>query len=323
MMDSMVSVIVPVYNTAKYIDVCIHSILHQDYRNFELILVDDGSTDGSAEICDRWAKKDEKIRVIHQPNQGVSAARNCGIKLAKGDFVAFVDSDDWMDTDYLSALLNGFSLYPKTELVVTGFIRKYQDDKSIRECPSKEFLVRMCSSDANSFVENIGFFYGPFSKLYRLDIIKKNNIIFPEDFSLGEDLLFNFKYLEYVKQAILLPVSKYYYRQLLSGNLRLYRGNRFDIHYYEWHAQVDFLKKHGMWKESAKELFSEKMWAMIYEGVFCIKKPTLAYLKRLLSIKEIKMIREYRNVFQTKLWIKTLILSRNYFLLYLIRMIKG
>ena len=99
----MISVIVPVYNAEKFIDRCIKSILNQNYNDFEIILVDDGSPDKCLKICDEWAEKDERIKVIHKINGGVSSARNAGLKVAKGEFVTFVDSDD---TLYDCALLN-------------------------------------------------------------------------------------------------------------------------------------------------------------------------------------------------------------------------
>ena len=100
----LVSVITPVYNTEKYLDECIGSILSQSMTDFELLLIDDGSTDGSGAICDRYAEKDKRIRVFHIPNGGVSAARNLGLDNARGEFVVFVDSDDRVTPDHLQQL---------------------------------------------------------------------------------------------------------------------------------------------------------------------------------------------------------------------------
>ena len=99
------SVIVPVYNTEKYLRECIDSILAQTFRDFELILVDDGSTDGSGAICDEYAKQDERIRVIHQENGGITVARKSGVRAARGEYVTFVDSDDWIDKDMYRIML--------------------------------------------------------------------------------------------------------------------------------------------------------------------------------------------------------------------------
>ena len=102
--EKLVSIIVPIYNVEKYLDRCISSILNQSYRNLEIILVDDGSTDGSREICDTYARKDNRVKVIHQENQGVATARNAGLDGCRGDFISFVDSDDYIHPDFIKYL---------------------------------------------------------------------------------------------------------------------------------------------------------------------------------------------------------------------------
>lgn len=104
--NSLISVIVPIYNVEKYLCACLNSILEQSYQNMEIILVDDGSTDGSAAICDRYAQQDKRIKVIHQKNGGLSFARNCGLKHRTGTFLAFVDSDDEIEPDFLQTAVN-------------------------------------------------------------------------------------------------------------------------------------------------------------------------------------------------------------------------
>ena len=102
----IISVVVPVYNIEKYLDRCITSILNQTFRDFELLLVDDGCTDNSGAICDRYASNDDRVRVFHKPNGGVSSARNRGIEEAQGQFICFVDSDDWVETTYLQIFMD-------------------------------------------------------------------------------------------------------------------------------------------------------------------------------------------------------------------------
>ena len=116
----MISVIVPVYNVEKYLNKCIKSILNQSYTEYEIILVDDGSTDSSGEICDKYSFN-SKVKVIHKENGGLSDARNVGIDLAKGDFITFVDSDDWVDSDYLKILINTQILF-NSDIVISGLI---------------------------------------------------------------------------------------------------------------------------------------------------------------------------------------------------------
>lgn len=101
----LISIIVPVYNVEPYVSKCLESILRQTYQNIEIIIIDDGSTDGGSDICDAYAHKDKRIKVIHQSNEGVSGARNVGLRIAKGEFIGFVDSDDWIEADMYEYLL--------------------------------------------------------------------------------------------------------------------------------------------------------------------------------------------------------------------------
>ena len=128
----MISVIVPIYKVEKYMDLCIRSILNQTYQNFELILVEDGSPDVCGRKCDEWAEKDERISVIHQANGGLSAARNAGIEQAKGDYLCFVDSDDWLKADYLETLY-GLIRETGADMACCGFERVSEAGKTTDE----------------------------------------------------------------------------------------------------------------------------------------------------------------------------------------------
>lgn len=116
---SLVSIIVPAYNAEKFIDKCIRSVLNQSYPNLELILVDDGSTDETGKICEEYASKDTRVRVIHKKNSGVSAARNMGLSSAIGEYVVFLDSDDWLDEDIVELALKK---YQKNCINIWGFV---------------------------------------------------------------------------------------------------------------------------------------------------------------------------------------------------------
>lgn len=126
MNNPIISIIVPVYNVEKYIDKCINSILHQTYTNIELLLIDDGSPDKSGIICDAYAQQDCRVQVFHEQNAGVSAARNIGINNAKGEFITFVDSDDWLELDCIERSLN---IVNKNNLDLLQFSSKRVNDK--------------------------------------------------------------------------------------------------------------------------------------------------------------------------------------------------
>lgn len=137
MESDLISVIVPVYNVEKYLEKCINSIINQTYKKLEIILVDDGSTDNSGKMCDDFAKKDKRIKVIHKENGGLSDARNFGIDVAVGKYIAFVDSDDFLKEDFYEYLMN---LKEKTnsDIIECSFIRAYEEDLDMFEFPSRK-----------------------------------------------------------------------------------------------------------------------------------------------------------------------------------------
>lgn len=134
-MDGLISIIVPVHNVEAFLDECIRSMVEQTYRNIEIVLVDDGSTDNSPAICDAWAEKDSRIVVIHQPGSGVSVARNKGIEVSKGDYLYFVDSDDYIRADLCQRIMEAFE-DPEIDLVAFGMIRVSEKGELGKEIPS-------------------------------------------------------------------------------------------------------------------------------------------------------------------------------------------
>lgn len=128
MLKNMVSIIIPVYKTESYLAKCIESCMHQTYQNIEIILIEDGSPDRYGEICDAYAKQDERIRVIHKENTGVSDSRNEGLEIASGEFIMFVDSDDWIDAEMVEELVTAQQKYD-VDLVECGHRNIYKDGK--------------------------------------------------------------------------------------------------------------------------------------------------------------------------------------------------
>ena len=127
-MQPLISVIVPIYNVAPYLHECIDSIINQTYKNIEVILVDDGSTDNSGKICDEYAKKDRRMVVIHQENQGVNLARTNGLNIAKGDYIGYVDGDDWIEPEMYEHLLNKI-LETDADFIDSGLIKQDKNKK--------------------------------------------------------------------------------------------------------------------------------------------------------------------------------------------------
>ena len=164
-----VSIIVPVYNVERFLPKCLDSILNQTFQNFELLLIDDGSSDNSGSICDEYAKKDSRIKVFHQENKGVSFARNLGLDYAQGKYILFVDSDDWVASEYLQDFIRIVDSKKETDIILSGFVNVYKD----REIKKTFLEQRILCFDA--LTELLIFRYGyPWGKLYRNDIIKEN-----------------------------------------------------------------------------------------------------------------------------------------------------
>lgn len=315
----MISVIIPVYNSVSYLNRCIQSVISQVYQDWECILVDDGSTDGSGLLCDQWGQKDLRLKVIHQENQGVSAARNHGINVSNGDFLIFIDSDDWVEPNYISELVNHRD---GADMVVSGIVGEYSDGKKESVVPLQQGVIEISEKDADLFahLNETSLLYGPVNKLYVAEIIKSNNIAFPEDYSYGEDLLFNFHYLEYAHKISMIPVATYHYMHgasVLSVKKRL---NQFDNDYKLWTIRRDFFVKRGMFTRFAQRVLYTFLWGQIYNGIFlfrAIPNCKYSYLQRIFAIPEITQLKNFCDVFVCPSWIKIAILYRMPYIFYL------
>lgn len=199
-----VSIIVPVYKTEQYIHRCVDSILSQTFSDIEVILVDDGSPDRCPEICDEYKSKDSRIQVIHQKNGGVSSARNAGLKICSGEYLLFIDSDDYISSDmienlYLAIAKNyDIAISGYTEIAQTGIIKVYD----YKGCKSKEDFLLHCIQNTGGVV---------CSKLYKTSIIKENNILFNEKLIQSEDLIFALSVFLKADTFIAIDKADYFY----------------------------------------------------------------------------------------------------------------
>lgn len=213
-MNDLISVIVPVYNVDVYLPECINSLMNQEYTNLEIILVDDGSTDDSGKICDEYQKKDERIKVIHKNNAGVSEARNTGIEESSGEYIAFVDSDDYVDNDYIYVLYKTL-LKDNSDLSVCNFT-KLTKKKSNLDKNYKYYCVDAETAIDNMFEGNSiqGYIW---CKLFKKNIIRK--IKFDSNIKVCEDLLFVVEYLKCSTKVSCTSSKLYYYRQRKNSAL--------------------------------------------------------------------------------------------------------
>ena len=203
----LVSIIVPVYNVEKYLKECIDSIVHQTYKNTEIILVDDGSKDSSGIICDNFQKENTNIKVYHKNNSGVSDTRNFGIKKATGKFITFIDSDDVIDNNFIEKMVNKSN---DCDLVCCNYSFWYKDKKIDNQFNNVGIMDRE-SIKKELFKKNSIKGYSC-NKLFKTSIIKDNNIEFSSEIKICEDLLFCFKYCQYINQAFIIEDNLYYYR---------------------------------------------------------------------------------------------------------------
>lgn len=202
--DLKVSVIVPIFNAEKYLDSCIQSVLRQTYRNWELILVDDGSKDRSGAIADEYQQADKRIRVLHTPNAGVSSARNQGIELATGNYIAFLDADDELTDDCLEKLTK--TAVSDNADIVAG---RYCSGRNSAEQKEHKFIWREQEAVKNSLMDN-PFTYSAWAKLYRTDFIGETR--FDSRLKVSEDSYFVFQLLCKMPIFIALEDKIYLYR---------------------------------------------------------------------------------------------------------------
>ena len=206
-----VSIVVPVYNTAEYLPACLDSILAQSFTDFELILVDDGSTDDSLRICEAYAFRDARIRVFHQQNAGVSAARNFGVEQAQGDWLCYVDSDDVVLPAYLQDMLEAADA---EDCLVMGNI----SDTRMKGLITSDVVLEGEAMVRYMLSHNILNLSGPVAKLYNRATLVKYGIRFPQDIHYGEDMLYFLQYLNHIGR-VAFRQSELYQVTMREGSL--------------------------------------------------------------------------------------------------------
>lgn len=205
----LISVIVPVYNVEKYLKECVDSLINQTYKNIEIILVDDGSTDGSSLICDEIAKKDDRIQVYHKKNGGLSDARNYGIEKAAGSYICFVDSDDYVEKDYINSMFQNIKKY-NTRIAACGYCHLYENG-GIKEINFQNIKKIYYGDEAQKYLNIIGYFnVSSCNKLFEKKLF--NDIRFPVG-KKSEDWFVMYKLIEKANSIYYDSDSKYIYRQ--------------------------------------------------------------------------------------------------------------
>lgn len=215
----IISIIVPVYNAGKYIQKCLDSILTQTYTFWEAILVDDGSTDNSGDICDEYANRHKNITVIHKKNEGVSVARNCGIDNANGEWIVFIDSDDFVSNEYISSLYNA-TRHGAMPFGMTG-VRKISSDGETLYAPasSRKYTTSRYGCIELLFDYSNGYWGYICGKIYNKKTLYDNNIRFRKNIHFNEDRLFCLEYLSSLRNDELVGIdTNAYYNYVIHNN---------------------------------------------------------------------------------------------------------
>lgn len=219
-MRPLFSIIIPIYNSEKYLSHCISSILEQSFNDFELLLINDGSQDGSGAICSKYGERDSRINVIQKTNGGVSSARNMGINTAKGEWILFVDSDDWIEAGTFEEI--ALCTQVQTADIIVWGIKLHKNGRihNISVPASGIFNDKLSIDDFLIQADIQGYFGSPCNKLYSKRIIKENRLYFDPEMALMEDSKFNYAYFKHVSSLVAINKSFYNYR-LLHNNLSL------------------------------------------------------------------------------------------------------
>ncbi|MBR0507208.1 MAG: glycosyltransferase [Clostridia bacterium] len=255
----LVSAVIPVYNVEKYLRECLESISGQTYDNWEAILVDDGSKDGSGRICDEAAAKDARFRVIHKENGGVSIARNTGIEAAQGKYVLFIDSDDVVCPNYFEEMVRTAETYG-SDLVLCGFDRFNDEwETTNRLMPLyvgffrdiEQYLMLYTVSKTNMFGVSI------WAKLFRRDLLMAHNLRFDPAISYEEDCNFMADVIPHLRTVTALGESMYRYRQMEESLSKGYRKDTFRFLVHGYQRRCALLKEHGLdeFLPKLKEIF--------------------------------------------------------------------
>ncbi len=313
MNEELISVVIPVYNVEKYIDKCVDSIINQTYKNLEIILVDDGSTDRSGQKCDEWAKIDSRIKVLHKQNGGLSDARNYGIKEANGVYIGFVDSDDYVDLEMYDILLSNLKKFDADISVCSRVIvpeNSNQQGIKLNEplCFSSRDMIK------DLFVSNKYTLHAAWDKLYKRELFL--NIEFPVG-RLFEDAAIMYKVFESASKIVTTKAQLYYYVQRYGSISNCDYNSKKVMHQFE-----NRMNAIEYYKSNDNELmncaivwnlrFVISLWYEAYENDVNLANKMHRYTKKNFNFKIIKYL-------SLKSFVKSLVFIINPKVLYFLR----
>lgn len=282
------SIIVPVYNVEKYLASCVDSIMAQTFQDWELILIDDGSSDKSYQIAKDYSDTDARIKVVNNGHNGVSTARNTGIAMASGEYIMFVDSDDTITTDACEILLNAVencdfamatyqTVYKGTNAVVEHFVEPF--------CGGMDRFCQVIDAYLGAAI-----IQGPCWKIFRKDLILPNGVAFPKDIDFGEDAVFVYTYMKYVKTICVVNQAIYHYYVHGKSLNHGFRRDKYRINLMLNQMMADFLCNHGIdnYQEKQHELNRTAFSAYLNDCALCSRADAVSAIQAALAAEQTK-----------------------------------
>ena len=294
----MISIVVPVYKSEQTLHRCVDSLLRQTYGDIEVLLVVDGSPDRSAEICEEYAEKDSRVRVFYRNNEGVSRARNCGVENATGEYICFVDSDDFIEANTCGRMLEILEK-EQADLVIAGFHHWYLG-RDVKKRPREEkTYTKEAFSGAFLDLYEDGYLNMPWNKLFKRELIKEG---FPHDLNLGEDLLFN---LAYIRQVNRVAVTKEMFCHYIQADTKNTLSTKRRADKLEIAARICEMTK-AFYRELAGDAADMTRIHAKFVKEFLDEVEGLAFDKGLTSAEKKELIRKYsRNPYMKSVNVST------------------
>lgn len=262
-----ISVIIPAYNVEKYISDCINSVINQTFQDIEIIITDDGSTDRTPEIIEEFCKKNKKIIFLKNNHQGVSAARNTALKHAKGEYISFIDSDDWIDSDFLEKLYEAITEY-NCDIACASFIRSRKFKQTVKLLYSEQQIYTSLHDKIKKC--GIPHYFYIWNKIYKADLIRdklfKPNVYF-------EDICWLPEIIKSAKKIVTVPETNYYYR---ANNKSIVKSKQTPKKqadaYAAWKYIQDFFRENGLDLPDKNKTITKKIYYLLNQPVIKIKE---------------------------------------------------
>ncbi|THD66784.1 glycosyltransferase [Robertkochia marina] len=324
--NELISIIIPVYNSEKELEKCITSVINQTYKNIEIILINDGSTDNSLTICKQFSDKDKRIVLLDQINSGPSETRNAGLKIAKGAYIQFIDSDDYIPYNYTEKLYKDL-LKSNADLVISPIqtINEHNELLQLWQVEDGDYYLDKRSENYFHLLLKSFLLFGPVNKIYKADLISKHKILFKPGIDYGEDLLFNIEYLIYTNKIYVTNEVIYYYLKDSVGNSLSQKNYDKRIIWAKQQHQtiLEFLEKKGLTYPQNISILYERLYDSYYNEIIrIIHRRHEPLSKKHYTIKSL-LTEDFWNKTMAytpahnPVWVKTLLKKKQIFILLL------